>query len=207
MTILLDPNVAYMVLVGGFVLAILAMLSPGTGLLEIGALLLLVGAGYSIANMNINGWAIGLLLLGVFPFVLALRRERRSRRWLYLGVSLAALVIGSVFMFTTPQGKPAVNPWLALGVSTVVVGFLWFAAHKSIEALERPARSLTDLIGMTGTARTEIMEEGSVYIDGENWSARSNVRIPSGTQVRVISRNGLILVVEPANMTPAQSQP
>ena len=37
---LLDPNVAYIVLMAGALLALLALATPGTGLLEIGALFL-----------------------------------------------------------------------------------------------------------------------------------------------------------------------
>ncbi|HEX7555505.1 MAG TPA: hypothetical protein VF338_02690, partial [Leptolinea sp.] len=76
MNLLLDPNVSYIILVGGFVLAVLAMFAPGTGLLEFGAVLAIVIAGYSMANLPINWWALVILLLGVFPFQYALRRSR-----------------------------------------------------------------------------------------------------------------------------------
>ncbi len=194
MSILLNPNVAYLVLVAGFVLAILALLSPGTGILELGALFMLVGAGYAIANLPVNGWAIALLVVGVFPFLIALRR---THRWPFLIISLVALVVGSVFMFTTPQGQPAVNVYLAIVVSTLVVAFLWFAGRKGIEALEQPARNPDEVVGKTGEARTSVYKEGSVYVGGEDWSARSRVIIPAGTKVRVISRDGLVLTVEP----------
>jgi len=39
MDLLLDPNVAYMILVVGFVLGVLALFTPGTGFLEVGVLL------------------------------------------------------------------------------------------------------------------------------------------------------------------------
>ena len=64
MSIFLDPNVAYLVLVVGFVLGVLALFTPGTGILEIGVLLALFLAGYSIYNLPINVWALVLLLVG-----------------------------------------------------------------------------------------------------------------------------------------------
>ena len=51
---LLDPNVAYVALVVGFVLAILAMVSPGTGVIEVGALFMLFLAGYAMFRLPIN---------------------------------------------------------------------------------------------------------------------------------------------------------
>lgn len=194
MNFLLDPNVAYVMLVGGFLLAILALFSPGTGLLELGALFMLALAGYGIVNLPINAWALVILVVGVLPFILALRR---SRRWWWLIPALVALVVGSIFLFATSDGNPAVNPWLAGLVSVLVVPFVWLIGRKSLEALSIPAASLNTLVGMIGEARTEIFNEGSVYVNGEDWSARSKVRIPAGAKVRVLRRDGLVLEVEP----------
>lgn len=197
MDFLLDPNVAYVLLVIGFIFAILALFSPGTGVLEISALLILALAGYSVYNLPINPWALLVLLLGVFPFLLALRR---SQRWIYLLLSLAALIVGSVFLFRTPDGGPAINPWLAGLVSVLSGGLLWFVVRKGVEAMARtPDLSPDRVIGMVGVARTEIQLEGTVYVNGEEWTAQSDNLIPAGEKVRVVGRDGLILRVEPVN--------
>lgn len=201
MNLLLDPNVAYLLLVGGMVLAILALFTPGTGFLELGALSSLLLAGYSIYNLPVNAWALIVLLLGVFPFLLALRRWRR---WPLLLVSLAALVIGSAFMFRSPTGAPAVYPVLALLVSGLSVGFLWLVGRKGLEIIDKPVVSLERFIGLVGEARTPVHAKGSVFVGGEEWSARSNNFIPAGSDVRVIGRDGLVLLVE--LVTPARTR-
>ena len=194
--ILLNPNVAYLLLVGGALLAILALLNPGTGLLEVAALILLVLAGWGIYSLPINYWALGLLLLGVLPFLFALRR---SGRMVYLGVSIAALVVGSIFLFQGEGLKPAVNPFLALLVSVLIVGFVWLVAQKTLEADRvRPVHDLKALIDTIGEAKTDIHAEGSAQVAGELWSARSQQPIPVGSKVRVIAREGFILDVEKA---------
>jgi len=195
-TILLNPNVAYLLLVGGALLAILALLNPGTGLLEVAALILLVLAGWGIYSLPINLWALGLLLLGVLPFLFALRR---SGRMVYLGVSIAALVVGSIFLFQGEGVKPAVSPFLAVIVSVLAVGFVWLVAQKTLEADRvRPVHDLKALIDTIGEAKTDIHTEGSVQVAGELWSARSQQPIPVGSKVRVIAREGFILDVEKA---------
>lgn len=193
MDLLLNPNVAYLLLVGGFLLAILALFSPGTGLLELGALFSLLLAGYSIYNLPINPWALVLLLAGVIPFALAVQRWKR---WPFLLVAMAALVIGSVFLFRVEQGT-AVHPVLAVLVSALSMGLLWLVGRKGLEAVVRPSNTLQRLIGMEGESRTAIYREGTVYVDGETWTARSKAVIAAGTPVRVIGRDGLVLVVEP----------
>ena len=196
MDILVNPNVAYLFLVVGIVLAIMALFSPGTGVLEIGALFLLFLAGWEISQIPINLWALIVLILGVVPFIVAVRK---SRNLLFLAIALIAFVIGSAYLFQgTTWWQPGVNPFLAIIVSILASGYLWIATTKVLEAEKlRPQHDLTKLIGEFGEARTDIYNEGSVQVGSELWSARSDVRITSGSKVRVVKRDGFILDVEP----------
>src|SRR6185503_5146531 len=103
MDFLLDPNVAYLILLGGVLLAMLALAAPGTGLLEVGAFFCLVLAGYAIYNLSFNWWALLLLALSIVPFVYAIQKPKRE---LYLALSILLLIAGSIFMFprTADQG-------------------------------------------------------------------------------------------------------
>ncbi len=203
MDLLLNPNVAYLLLVLGFSMAILSILTPGTGLLELGALLCLLLAGWSVYNLPVNLWALALLVLGVIPFMLALRK---SGQGIFLVISLLALVVGSIFLFQGEDGgfpgSPAVHPLLALVVSGLTFGFFWVAARKTLEAeLTRPTHDLNALIGETGEVRTAINpesgEEGTVQVAGELWTARSRSPLSPGTPVRIVARDGFVLEVEP----------
>lgn len=199
MNVLLDPNFAYLMLVSGLFLAVLALFAPGTGLIELGALFMLVVAGYSIYNLQIHLWALGVLVLGIFPFLVALRLSRQKifPQWVFLALALLAMVIGSIFLLRQPDGAMAVNPVLAGVVSVVLVGLLWVIGSRAIEAMNRPVfNNLERLVGMVGQARTRIYHEGSVYVGGEVWTARSQVEILAGSKVCVLSREGLVLTVE-----------
>jgi membrane-bound serine protease (ClpP class) len=82
--------------------------------------------------------------------------------------------------------------------STLSVGFLWLIATKTLQAMAlKPSQDLDRLIGAIGETRTAIGDEGTVYVGGENWSARSLAPIPPNTRVRVLRRHGFILEVEP----------
>lgn len=192
--ILLNPNLAYLFLVGGFSLAIMAILTPGTGVLEIAAFFSLLLAGYGIYNLPINFWALGILLLGIFSFIWAVRRSGRA---VYLVVSILALVIGSAYFFEGETAwKPAVNLVLAAVTSILAAGFFWIVASKTLEARASPLSfDLNNLIGATGEAKTDIHQEGSAQILGELWAVRSSQPISTGAAVRVIAREGFILEV------------
>ena len=194
MDFLLDPNIAYLFLLGGVLMAMLALASPGTGLFEVGALFCMALAGYGIYNLSFNWWALTLIVLSVIPFIYSLQKPKRE---LYLGISIVVLVIGSIFLFPSQSGGPAVNLFVAFVASILVAGFLWIAVRKSIQAAQtKPAHDLETLVGQTGEAKTKILEEGSVQVAGELWTARSEKLIKAGSPVRVIRREGFVLIVE-----------
>jgi membrane-bound serine protease (ClpP class) len=194
MEFLLDPNVAYLFLIGGVLLGMLALATPGTGLFEIGAFFSIALAGYAIYNLSYNWWALFLILLSVIPFIYTLQKPKREP---YLILSILLLVVGSVFMFPGTSDQPGVSPLVAVMASAFVAGFLWIAAQKSVEAAHaRPSHDLDGLVGMIGEAKTKILEDGSVQVGGELWSAKSDTPIPVGSPVRVVQRDGFVLIVE-----------
>ena len=195
MAFLLDPNFAYLMIVIGFLLTVFALLTPGTGLFEVGAFVVLGFAAWRIIELDVNIWALILLALGIVPFVLAIRGKQRT---LYLALTLVAFVLGSAFLFRAEEWwRPAVNPAVAVLVSISAGGFFWLMATKILEASDAiPAFDLGGLIGAEGETRTDVHLEGSVYVGGEMWTAESDKPIPAGTRVKVKSRQGFILHVE-----------
>lgn len=195
MDFLLDPNVAYLIFLTGIVLVFIAVATPGTGLVEIGALFCFILTGYALYNLSVNWWALVILLLSVVPFIQAIRKPKS---FLFLALSILLIVIGSVFLFASDDGSLiSVNPVIALISSGLVAVFLWFLFRKALEAISRrPTHDLETLVGQIGEAKSAIYGDGSVYIAGEMWSARSDSEIPAGSHVRVIRRDGFTLVVE-----------
>jgi membrane-bound serine protease (ClpP class) len=163
-------------------------------LFEIGAFFCIALAGYAIYHLSFNWWALILLGLSIVPFVYAIQKPKREP---FLALSILLLVVGSVFMFPRTEGQAIVNPFVAIIASALVAGFLWIAVRKSVEATGmRPAHDLTGLVGQIGEARTRVNDEGSVLVAGELWSARSETPIPAGSSIRVLRREGFILIVE-----------
>jgi membrane-bound serine protease (ClpP class) len=191
----LFPNLLYLVLVAGIWLAALAVLSPGTGLLELFTLISLAGAGLGTMVLPFNLWALIVLAVGVVFYVLSLRLEKFE---LWLVLSALTLSVGSVFLFTTPEPGPAVSPLLALVVSLFTLGYFWLAVRSSINAQRvRPSLDPSNVLGEVGDVRTALDPTGSIYVAGELWTARAQRTIRLGEKVRVVDREGLLLIVEP----------
>ena len=91
-------------------------------------------------------------------------------------------------------------PWPWNLVSALVSGVLGVAevgywqrrmrAHKVQTGVE-------NLVGAVGKVVEPLAPVGQVRVLGELWEARSTRTVPSGTDVRVIAVNGLVLDVEP----------
>ena len=175
-------------------LVILAVLSPGTGLLEVAALAGLLLTGYLSFDMPLNLWALILFVPAAVLFYLVVWR-RRARR--YLTGAIVLFLGGAAWLYWGNKIEPAVHPLVLLAASALEGGLLWIIIQKTVEAARaKPVQDLAKLQGATGEARTQIHAEGSVYVGGELWSARSPVVIPKGSRVRVIRREGFILDVE-----------
>lgn len=195
MEILLNPNMAYILLVGTILLTLIAIIAPGTGAPEGGAIFCLVAGGYMAYELGVNLWAVTILALSLAPFFVALRAK--AWRIPLLILTFLLLTIGSIFLFTGADGLPLVNPLLAVVVSIASGGLIWFGADRSVIAMHQaPVHNLDALVGKTGKARTPINGEGSVQVDGELWSARSEKPIEEGSTVRVLQRDGFVLIVE-----------
>jgi membrane-bound serine protease (ClpP class) len=181
MDFLLNPDIAYLLLVAATFLALMAVAVPGTGIPEIAALFSIVLAGYAVYHLSLNLWALALLLVSVVPFIFSIRGPRRE---LWLAVSILGLTFGSVFFFPAKQGIISVDPLLAIVTSALYAVFLWISVRKVLQISQtKPVQDISVLIGQQGETKTPVKAEGSVQVAGELWSARSENPIPVGSLV------------------------
>ena len=193
---IIDPNIAYVLLVVGFVLSVLALLTPGTGIVEIIGLFSMILAGYGIISNPSNYWALLILI----PFIPLIFVYRKTKKDYYLIISIALLNIGSYMIFKSESGGFAVSPAIAVVVLLLNAPIFWVVVKKIIDAIDRkPDFNPANIIGAIGEARTNIFQEGTAYVSGEEWSVRSDYKIDKGEKIKVVRKEGLILWVEKVN--------
>ena len=190
------PNLFYLCLVVGLWTTALALVSPGTGLLEALALLLLAGAAVGMFTRSVIPLAFIPLVLGAGSFVMSLVQRQRAGVWLLASAILISL--GSIFLFEDAEGGPAVQPVLAIVMSVLTVVFFWVGVRRGLEA-QRAALTVaaSTVVGQIGETRSPVHRSGEVYVGGEMWSASSEQPIPQGRRVRVRRLDGLVVEVEP----------
>ena len=196
LAVITDPNIAFILLLIGVYGLIFEFLNPGSvapGL--IGAISLLVAL-FALSLLPINYAGAGLLLLGIGLMV----AEAHIGSFGAIGIGgIIAFVIGAIIMF--PSGAAGFTLSLyVVGVTVLVsVGLFLMVLSMLLRSRRRPVVTGHEaLLGAEGECIIWRGIEGRVQVKGEVWRARADKALLPGTRIRVVGREGLVLVVEPA---------
>jgi membrane-bound serine protease (ClpP class) len=195
-TAMLMSNVVYLLLVAGFWIVSLAIISPGTGFYELFALLTLGSAGLGLFFVPFNPWAMIPLASGLVLFILAVWFQKREG--LFLAGAAILVIVGSIFLFQGREDSAiAVHPILATVVSGLTLWFYWFAIRKVVTAQSsRSSLDPSQVLTRVGEVRTTIDPVGTVQVGSELWSATADHPILAGAYVKVVKLDGLVLNVK-----------
>lgn len=197
LSVITNPNVAYILMLLGIYGLFFELANPGYVLPGvIGAICLLLAL-YALQVLPVNYAGLGLILLGIAFLV----GEMFMPSFGALGLGgIAAFVIGSIILFDTEAGADTLKVSLpVIGVFTAcTAGFFLLAVQQLIAARRRPVVTGGEaLIGSPGTVIEDFDGRGRVRVRGEVWFAESDVPLSAGAAVRVAGRDGLVLKVEP----------
>jgi membrane-bound serine protease (ClpP class) len=85
---------------------------------------------------------------------------------------------------------------LSMVITLVVITLI--ILHRAVKSLTYPiATGAQGLAGQIGEASTDLDLEGTVFVHGEYWRARTGFPTKRGEKVRVVRVKGLSLEVEP----------
>ena len=194
---LVNPNVAFLLLLIGFVGLALEFFTPGTILPgSVGAVSLLLGV-FGTVQLPVDAIGVVLLILGAGLII----AEAHLPTGGLLGVAgVAALIPGGLLLFDTGSDELAISPVLVVVVAVVFGGATVVVGQKALAARHRPVTTgEEDLLGSVGEVRHAIDPIGQVFIEGAIWRARSAEADPIGVgyRVRVEAIEGLTLLVSP----------
>jgi len=197
-SLLSNPNVVYVLLILGLWTAAAALYVPGTGLLEVVAVLCLVLAIVGLARLPVNVVGIVLIVTAGLMFVADLKVQSVA---LTVGAA-AALVLGSVFLFRPAAGAPRLSPWLIGGASIVSFAFFGVTLSAAIRSQRLRAKVTAEtIVGQRGLVTTPIDPVGTVQIQSELWTAIADEPIGAGEEIEVVALKGLRAHVRRVRLT------
>lgn len=195
---LADPNVAFLLLTLGTLGLLYELATPGVGVAGATGAVALLLALFSLSVLPVN--VVGVLLLAVAAALFVAELFAPGVAGFAFGGAVV-LVLAATFLFDDAEGVAvdlaAVLPTAALaGLAAIVAGRL-VVRTRGQPAMAGGADLLT---GQTLTLHAVDPDGaiGCVFAVGAWWTTRSvGPPLQQGDQVRVLDRDGLVLLVEP----------
>jgi len=192
---LVNPNIALLLLVGGALLIYLEFNVPGT--IVPGALgtLMVLLAVFALNLLPIRYTAVLLLFAAIALLVLEAKFGGHGALAI---AGIVCLTLGMLTLIAAPVPELAVNPWVAVAVSTAFGGITAFLVRLAVRARRIKARLGVDaLVGRPASAMEALTPEGHVLVDGEIWRAVANEAVAAGTPLQVVGHEQYLLKVTP----------
>jgi membrane-bound serine protease (ClpP class) len=195
MGLLINPNVAYLLVVTAVMLMLLTFMHPKSNWLRIWMVICLVAAGYELVHLKGNPWAFAVVALSPLPLFIAIRQERVNSPLFLLTILM--LTLGSVYLFVDQNNRPVVG---IAGLVSIICAAIIHLLTEDMRNAEgtRLNNDPNSVVGLIGEVKTDIEPHsaGAVLVEGEIWQARSRETICAGSTVRVLRKDGFWLTVK-----------
>lgn len=199
LSVITNPNVAYVLLLIGIYGLIFEFSNPGALVPgTVGAICLLLAL-YSFQLLPINYAGMALLLLGVALMI----GEAFQPSFGMLGIGgVIAFVIGSIILIDTEAPGYGIDLSIIITFAATSVLMFIFVVGMAIKSRRRPVVSGAEqMLGAEGSVLHDFEHRGEVFVHSETWTAQSHTPLHKGQQVRVTAMHGLTLEVEPLGTT------
>jgi membrane-bound serine protease (ClpP class) len=195
LSVLTNPNVAYLLMLAGIYGLLLEGYNPGAILPGVVGAVSLLLALYAFQILSVNYAGLALLALGVALIV----AEAFAPSLGVLGIGgVIAFVIGSILLFD--KGVPGFEiargliggMALGAGIIMLLMVSVFMRARK-----RQVTTGVEQLLHETAIALNDFDTSGLVDIHGETWRAVARASIKKGQRLRVLRVDGLTLEVAP----------
>ena len=201
--VITEPNIAYLLLSLGTLFLLAELSDPGLSVAGIGAVLSFIIGFMALGSLPVNWAAIGLLVISVIFFVVALLTDTEV---VVTIVGLIPFILGSLLLFRPFRPESPATPevnvslWLILLMVALIVFFSLIVLRAIISAVKRPPQmGAEQFVGDEAIAITDLTPSGMVNIEHQTWSATSiGGDVYKGDFVRIVSVSGVRLLVTPS---------
>ncbi len=205
LSVITNPNIAYILMLIGIYGLILEFYNPGAILPgTIGAISLLLAL-YAFQLLPINYAGMALIVLGISLMV----AEAFEPSFGMLGIGgTIAFIIGSVILIDTDL--PGFGIELSIIITFAVISVVVFIIliGLALKSQARPVVSgIEGLIGEQATVLEDFEQQGTVSVHSEHWQASSAAPLKKGERVKIIAVRNLLLLVEPITEIQKEKQP
>ena len=198
LSVIADPNIAYILLLVGIYGIFFELYNPGAILPGVVGALSLILAFFSLQLLPLSWAGLLLILLGIILFLLEIKIT--SYGLLSIGGGIA-MILGSLMLFEPVKTGIRVGLELIIPATIITGLFFVFVVGMGLRAqLRKVTTGKEGLVGEIGTVAAG-PPRMKVQVHGEWWDAKCDSPLPVGTHVRVVAVDGMKLKVEPVAET------
>ncbi|MBI2153508.1 MAG: nodulation protein NfeD [Candidatus Rokubacteria bacterium] len=197
LTIITDPNIAYILMMIGLLGIFFELSNPGVILPGVLGGISLILAFFAFQTLPINYAGLLLIVFGVILLIAEIKVV--SHGILSIG-GIVSMLLGSIMLFDAPEAGISVSWWVILPTVGATGAFFAFAVTAGVRALfQKPTTGYSGLIGQVAVARSPLDPAGEVFVHGERWRAvAEGGAVAEGESVTVTGIDGLTLKVTKA---------
>jgi membrane-bound serine protease (ClpP class) len=200
-----NPDVAYMLMMLGFLGIFFELANPGVILPGVIGGISLILAFFGFQTLPVNYAGALLILLAIILFIAEVKIVSHG----ILGIGgVLSLVLGSLLLFPSSEPYLRLSWWVLGGTVSVVTIFFLVVIAKVMEAhRQKPMTGREGMLGEHGIAESDLEPEGTVFVRGEYWNARSEEPVRKGEKVEVTAVDGLVVTVKRAKAAATKGNP
>lgn len=194
LNILINPNIAYILMILGFYGLLFEITHPGSWGPGIAGLICILLAFYSFHIIPPN--FAGIILTGLGLLLFAAEVFVASHGLLALG-GIVCLFLGGLFLVDAPAEFLKVS--LQVIVPAIVGSLLLLGLLLTLVVKSQRRKTVTGeegLVSLHGVADTELNPEGQVSVEGEIWNAVAETPVRKGEKVAILGVENLKLRVK-----------
>ncbi|MEZ8231662.1 nodulation protein NfeD [Vibrio splendidus] len=194
LSVITNPNVAYILMLIGIYGLLLEFYNPGVGLPGVLGGICLLLAMYSLQMLPVSYAGLALILLGIALMV----AEAFSPSFGIFGLGgVAAFTLGSIMLMDTEVPGYQIAFPLIIGISLFSVAFIVVTISMLVRVRNKPVTTgMEAVVGDTGKVVSGFPGAGRVLVEGEIWQAKCASELQVGQIIRVTKLTGLSLDVE-----------
>ncbi len=194
LSIITNPNVAYILLLAGIYGLIFEFSNPGLLVPGIVGAVCLLLALYAFQILPISYTGLGLIMLGILLMV----SEAFAPSFGALGLGgVIAFVVGSVMLMDTELPAYQIALPIVVAVAFASAGLLILVMGLLVKSRQLPVVSgAAHLQGSQAHVESLIHGHALIRLDGELWQAHCDTQLNVGDYVKVNQTDGVTLIVQ-----------
>jgi len=196
LSVLADPNIAYILLMLGFYGLLFELQNPGAILPGVVGGICIILAFFALSTLPVNYTGVALIVLAIVFFLAEIKVTSHG----LLGAGgVIALILGSLFLF---EGDGVRVSWaVVLGATLTTALFFLFVVAAGLRAQRQPVRAgARGMIGTRALVLERLAPDGRVRVGAEIWNAHSAHTVEAGSWVEITGIDRLTLVVRPSGL-------